>query len=404
MIFDRSHFPQLKRTVNNSPLAFLDNAATTLKPYGVLEAMEQFYRHSYAPVHRGIYTLAEEATQAYEDARVAVARFINAHPEEIIFTRGTTESINAAASMWAKNHLQAGDEIAVTALEHHANLLPWQRIAEQRGARLVILPITHDGMLDMQQAGQLIGPHTKLVAACMTSNAIGTHVDVKTLAQLAHAFGAHMFVDAAQAVPHQVIDVHELDCDFLAFSGHKMLGPTGIGVLYVRRELQECLEPYQLGGGMVLHASHTSATWAKPPVCFEAGTPPIVEAVGLTVAITYLEKINFNHLRQHEAALCAHLIDGLQALGGVRILGPIEYLKKHGHVVSFVIPGMHAHDVAAAADQVGICVRAGSLCAQPLLHDLGCESVVRASFYGYNTIEEVERLLGVVQRCTKGCV
>lgn len=398
-MFDKSHFPFFQKNTTEEGCVFLDNAATTHKPYAVINAMSDFYAKEYAPVYRGIYKGAEQATCAFEKARSAVANFIGADSDEIIFTKGTTESLNAVAFMWADSHIHAGDEIAITALEHHANLLPWQRIATKKGARLVVLPIAADGLLDVERSQRLITERTKLIAATMVSNAIGTSVDIKQLAHCAQAVGACLVVDAAQAVGHQIIDVKALGCDFLAFSGHKMLGPTGIGILYAKKNRQNQLEPYQLGGGMVRSVSYQTASWLPFPRCFEAGTPPLVEAIGLSAAIEYLEKIDRVQLQKHTAHLSGTFIDALQQMKGVTILGPVEQLKTAGHIVSFAVDGMHPHDCAAYLDQKGICVRAGALCAQPLLNQLGYEGAVRASFYGYNEVEDVEKIVHALRGC-----
>lgn len=390
----RSDFPLLNRTINNHSLCYLDNAATTQKPQVVVDALTHFYTHDNAPVGRSVYSLGEQATSLYESARETVRQFIGAHDaSEIIFTRGATEGINYIAHAWALHTLQPGDHIVLTELEHHANLLPWQWIAQQTGAQLVFIPITPDGSLDYGTLDTLITNKTKLVATTHVSNAIGTTVDIAVLSARARAVGAKILIDASQSVPYMRINVAMLDIDFLVFSGHKMLGPTGIGILYINKKIHHEVQPYQRGGGMVFNANWHEATFLKAPHKFEAGTPAIAQAIGLAAAINYLEQINFNALASHLSSLCSRLIDGLLLLPHIRILGAIDQLRTHGHLVSFVVNDMHAHDVAAYLDQKGICVRAGNHCAQPLAHKLGYAASVRVSFYLYNTHQEVDFLL-----------
>ena len=397
----KNDFPIFKNTVNGHPVIYFDNASTTQKPQAVLDALLNFYTTTNANVHRGIYTLAEQATQAYEDARVKVARFINADSSEIVFTKGTTESINLVAATWGVCDIEEGDEILITQLEHHANMVPWQLLAYKQGAKLKYIPVLADGRLDVTQLSSLITPRTKLVALSHVSNALGVHNPIQDIIKAAHAVDALVLIDAAQSVPHQPIDVQAMNVDFLAFSGHKMLGPTGIGVLYIKKDLHEFMPPYQAGGGMVQNVDYTGSEWRPAPHKFEAGTPPIAQAVALGAALDYLQKnIHFAELRVHEAALCAQLIDGLSKIAGVHLLGPLDELKKVGHMVTFTVDGMHAHDVAAYLDQFGICVRAGHHCAQPLAKKLGIEASVRVSFYCYNTQEEVVRLLEVMHKIT----
>ncbi len=395
----RSNFPILHTRMSGKPLIYLDNAATTHKPQVVIDAITAFYTNHNASVHRGIYPLAENATQLYEQARATVAHFIGAQPHEIVFTRGTTESINMVAPVWAAPMLNAGDEIVLTELEHHANLVVWQQLAKKKRLILRYIPVTQDGLLDMDSCASLITAKTKLVAVTHVSNALGTHVDVAQISNLAHAVGAKVLVDAAQSIAHQKVDVQALGADFLAFSGHKMLGPTGIGVLYINHELHKDLVPYQYGGGMVYSVDYQDASWRTMPHMLEAGTPDSAAVVGLAAAIDYItQHINFDALRAHEASLCTQLIEGLAAIAGITILGPQEQLKKQGHMVSFTVQGYHAHDVAAYLAKEGICVRAGHHCAQPLAVRMGVESSVRASFYGYNTPDEVDRLVEALKK------
>jgi len=396
----KKDFPILNYSVNGNPLAYLDNASTSQKPQQVIEAISNFYAGNYANVHRGVYTLAEEATRMYEDVRVQVASLIGAQdPREIIFTHGTTDSINMVAASWALGHCKQGDEILVSELEHHANLLPWQRVAKQTGAQLKFIPVRADGTLDMSNLDQLINKKTKLVAITHVSNAVGTRVDIKTIIAHARAVGAKVLIDAAQSVPHQRINVAEIDCDFLVFSPHKMLGPTGVGVLYAHKRMHDEMQAYQLGGGMVYEATYQDATFLPVPQLLEAGTPPIAQVIGLGAAIEYLEdNVDFGALAEHEASLCGQLIEGLNQIPGITILGPQDELKISGHMVSFVVKNMHAHDVAAYLDTYGIAVRAGHHCAQPFARKLGYDASIRVSFYLYNSGDEVERCLEALNK------
>ncbi len=390
----RDDFPILNQTVNDKPLCYVDNASTTQKPQAVLDAIIHFYTTNNANIYRGIHAFGEKATTLYENTRSLVAQFIGAHhADEIIFTRNTTESINFVAETWAMQHITKNDEIVLTELEHHANLLPWQRVAQKTGAQLKFIPVLPDGSLDYATIQNIITPRTKLVAFSPISNALGTHVDTQLLIKHAREIGAKILIDAAQLVPHQKINVSQLDCDFLAFSGHKMLGPTGVGVLYIKKELHEIIPPYNVGGGIVFEANWHNATWLKSPHKYEAGTPPIAQVIGLGAAIEYLKKIDFEHLAKYEAALCAQLIDGLSQMPKITILGPIEQLRQKGHLVSFLVKNVHAHDVAAYLDQNGIFVRAGHHCAQPLAKKLGFDACTRISFYLYNTPQEVDRII-----------
>ena len=395
----RNHFPMLQQTLHGHPLTYFDNASTTHKPKQVLDAIMQFYSTSYANIYRGVHTFAEQATQQYEDARAKVAQFIGADDaSEIVFTRGCTEGINFVANTWGMQNIKAGDVIVITEMEHHANLLPWQRLAQQKGAQLSFIPVTPDGVLDLSNLDAIVTSKTKLVSFVDVSNALGTHNDGITIIKRAQAVGAKILIDAAQSVPHKKINIFSTGADFLVFSGHKMLAPTGIGVLYINKNLHNEIEPYQLGGGIVFEADWKTASWLQAPQKFEAGTPPIAQAIGLGAAIDYINThIDFDILRQHVADLCSRLIDGLSRFPAVKIIGPISQLKKHGHVVSFIINGVHAHDVAAFLDTKGICVRAGHHCAQPLAKKLGYAASVRASFYCYNTMQEVDLLVGAVE-------
>ncbi len=390
----KKDFPLLVR----ENISYLDSAATTQKPQQVLDVIQHAYITYNANPGRGIYTLAEEATEQYEDARKTVAQFIGAQPNEIIFTGNATAGINLIAQGWAQKHLKLGDEILLTELEHHSNLLPWQRVAKETGAQLKFIPILQDGSLDMSTLDALITERTKLVACTHSSNAIGTQVDVKEIITRAKHIGARTLIDACQTVPHQKVDVAQMGCDFLVFSGHKLLGPTGIGVLYIKESMQDAVQPLSLGGGQPFQVDWHQYTLRTGPQKFEAGTPPFIQAMGLAVAINYLQEyVPFDALQKHEASLCARLIDGLSSMKNVTILGPIEQLKIGGHLVTFVVEGMHPHDVAAHLDQQGIAVRAGHFCAQPLFKKLGYAGAVRASFYCYTQVSDVDQLLQAVR-------
>ncbi|PKN03593.1 cysteine desulfurase, partial [Candidatus Dependentiae bacterium HGW-Dependentiae-1] len=335
----RKDFPILNQKVGDKPLIYFDTAATSQRPQQVIDALTSFYTDSNANIHRGIHMLSERATELYEQAREKIANFIGAADAcEVVFTRGTTEGINIVAETWGMENLKAGDEILVSEMEHHANLLPWQRLAKRTGATLKFIPVTPEGKLALDKLDELITAKTKLVAVTHASNVLGTHVDVKTIAKKAHAVGARILVDAAQSIPHEKIDVKDLDCDFLAFSGHKMLGPTGIGALYIKKELHEALPPYQVGGGIVYEVNFDDARWQEVPQRLEAGTPAIAQAVGLGAAVDYMNAhVNFDELKKHEAALTNRAIQGLASLPKVRMFGPLEDLKKSGHLVNFVV-------------------------------------------------------------------
>lgn len=393
----RNDFPILKETHNGHELIYFDSAASAQKPQHVIDALVDFYTHSYSNIHRGAHFLSEKATTLYEDAREKVAKFFNADATEIVFTRGTTEGINLVAATWAMKNVGKGDQIVTTELEHHANMIPWQEVAKKTGAKMVYIPVLPDGQLDMSKLDECITKNTKLVACTQVSNSVGFHVDVATIIKKAHAVGARVLVDAAQSAPYQKIDVKALDCDFLVCSGHKMLAPTGIGALYIKKELHEDMPPYQVGGGMIFEVSFQGATWQRVPAKLEAGTPAIAQAIGLGAAIDYYNKnIKWDELRAHEASLCKRLIEGLQKFPTVRVFGPIEQLKQKGHLVSFDVKGLHAHDVAGYLDTHAICTRAGHHCAQPLAKKLGIEASCRASFNFYNTAEEVDRMLQAI--------
>ncbi len=392
----RKDFPFLSTAAS----LYFDNAATTQKPQSVIDAISHFYAFSNSNVLRSFYEEAEKATSLYEGARAHVASFIGAASDETIFTSGTTEGINFVASTWGEGHVAEGDEIIVSQMEHHANFLPWQQLAKRKGALLKIIPITSDYQLDLDVYKKLLSSRTKLVAVVHVSNVLGTKNDVETIIKLAHKVGARVLIDAAQSAPHQKLDVHQMDTDFLVFSAHKMLGPTGIGCLFIKRELQPHIPPYKFGGGMV-EVVEEDLTWMVSPHKFEAGTPPIAQAIGFNVAISYLEeKIPFDILRKHEASLVARAIEGLRAIEGVHLLGPLDQLKQEGHILSFWIEGIHAHDVAAYLnrDNPAVAVRAGQQCTQPLHRALGLPASIRISFYCYNTVEEVEKFVDKIKK------
>ena len=389
----RGDFPILSRIVNGHPLVYLDSAASSQKPRSVVEAMERYYEQSHANVHRSIHTLGEEATELYEAARDRVQRFVNAAArEEIVFTRGTTDGIGIVAEAVGRT-LRPGDEILVTELEHHSNLVPWQVAARDRGATIRAVPLVGDGVLDLHALDRLLGPRTRVVAFAHVSNVLGTILPVADIVARARRVGALTLVDGAQAVPHMPVDISALGCDFYVFSGHKMLGPTGIGVLYGRRPVLESLEPARGGSEMIREVWVDRATWNDLPWRFEPGTPPIAEAVGLHAAIEYLEKLGMERVREHTHALAVQCATQLAAIPGVRVFGPRQ---ERGAVVAFSVGGLHPHDVAAALDADGIAVRAGHHCAQPLMRWCGVVGTSRASFSVFNSPEDVALLAHAV--------
>ena len=392
----RSDFPILRRIVHGQPLVYLDSAASSQKPRQVLEAMQNYYERTHANVHRSIHTLGEEATEVYEAARDAVRVFVGARfREEIIFTRGTTDGINVVARALALT-LKPGDEILVTEMEHHSNLIPWQMICRERGAVVKAVPVVGEGVLDLDAFGRLLSPRTRLVAIAHVSNVLGTINPVTDMTRRAHEAGALVLLDGAQAAPHLSLDVVGTGCDFYVFSAHKMLGPTGIGVLYGRREVLERLEPGLGGSEMIKEVWIDHAQWNDLPWRFEPGTPPIAEAVGLHAAVDYLDKLGMARVEAHERALCRLAIDALERIPGVTLYGP-RHAELRGAVVAFNVEGIHPHDGAALLDERGIGVRAGHHCAQPLMRRLGIVGTLRASFSVYNTAAEIERLSEAVQ-------
>jgi len=393
----RGDFPILSRLINGRPLVYLDSGASSQKPRQVLDAMRTFYEQSNANVHRSIHTLGEEATEAYEAARDAVRSFVGARGrEEIIFTRGTTEGVNIIAQALGRT-LKPGDEIIVSEMEHHSNLIPWQMVCRDRGAVLRAIPLQDDAYLDMAAYARLLGPRTRMVAVTHVSNVLGTINPVADIVRQAHAAGAQVLLDGAQAAPHLRLDLAALGCDFYVFSGHKMLGPTGIGVLYGRREVLEATEPALGGSEMIKEVWIDHAQWNDLPWRFEPGTPPIAEAVGLHAAVAYLDKLGMDRVGAHERELTGRCLDALAAIPGVTIYGPRNSEMK-GAVVAFNVAGIHPHDGAALLDQSGVAVRAGHHCAQPLAKRLGIAGALRASFSVYNTPADVDRLAEAVAR------
>ena len=392
----RALFPVLSREVNGKPLVYLDSAASAQKPRTVIDTMVRTMETSYANVHRGLHTMANETTEAYEAARVAAARFLNAeHSDEIIFTRGSTEAINLVASSFGALEIGEGDEIIVSLLEHHSNIVPWHFLRERKGAVIKWAPIHDDGTLDMDGFTELLSPRTKLVALTHMSNALGVIVPVKEAIRLAHDAGAKVLIDGSQGAVHLGVDVRDIEADFYAFTGHKLYGPTGIGVLYGKRALLEAMPPYQGGGEMIESVTTDAVVYGPPPQKFEAGTPPIIEAIGLKAAIDFVEGYDRQALMDHEARLLEAANARLREFNSVRLFGdtPVK-----GSIVSFAIEGAHAHDVATILDQSGVAVRAGAHCAEPLMARLGLTSTARASFGLYNTVEDVEALGRAVEK------
>lgn len=388
----RRDFPILKREIGDSQLVYLDNAATSQRPVQVLAEMTRFYRDHNANIHRGVHTLSVEATDLYEEARGKVARFINSpRPEELVFTRNTTESINLVAHGWGRKFLQAGDEVVISEIEHHSNIVPWQMLRDERGIVLKYIPMLPDGTLDLEAARQIIGPKTKLLAITAMSNALGTIVPLDVLIPMAREHGAKVLIDGAQSVPHMPVDVQTLDADFLAFSAHKMLGPTGMGALWARYELLDSMDPFMGGGDMILTVTMDRSTWADVPAKFEAGTPNVGGAVGFGAAADYLSALGMDAVRAHEVEVTDYALRRLGDVPGVTIFGPPD-AEDRGGVVSFELEGIHPHDVGQVLDTHGVAVRTGHHCAQPVMAALTVPATARASFYIYNTTEEVDRL------------
>lgn len=393
----RADFPILEREVNGRPLVYLDSGASSQKPRQVVEAMVDYYYHHHSNVHRGAHRLSVEATIAYEEARSKVAAFVGASdPSSLVFTRNATEAINLVAHSWGRANLQAGDEIVLTHAEHHANLVPWHLLAAERGLVIRAAPLTADLRLDLPAMADLISERTKLVTTFHMSNVLGAINPVAEIAALAHAAGAKLLVDGAQGAPHLPVDVTELGCDFYAFSGHKMLGPTGVGALWTRPEILADMPPFLGGGEMIGKVTIDSSTFADPPKRFEAGTPSIAEAIGLGAAVDYLSAVGMEAVAAHDHRLVSYALAKLGSVAGVTLYGPSG--EDRGGIVAFNVAGVHPHDVATALDSEGVAVRAGSHCAQPLMRYLGVGATVRASFYLYNTEAEIDALVAAVER------
>jgi cysteine desulfurase/selenocysteine lyase len=392
----RADFPILHRTVHDKPLVYLDNAATSQKPQAVIDAVSRYYEQENANIHRGVHYLSERATEDYEAARKTVQTFLNAaHAHEIIFVRGTTEAINLVAQTFGRVHLGDGDEVLITGMEHHSNIVPWQMLCEEKGAKLRVAPINDDGELLLDEYAKLLGPRTKLVAVTHVSNALGSVNPVRKMVELAHARNIPVLLDGAQAVPHARVDVQALDCDFYAFSAHKLYGPTGIGVLYGKSALLDAMPPYQGGGDMISSVTFEKTIYNKLPYKFEAGTPDVSGVIGLGAAIKYVSTIGLEKIAVHENELLAYATRQLSAIPGIRLIGTA---KEKASVLSFVFDGVHPHDVGTILDQEGIAIRTGHHCAQPVMQRFDIPATARASFAFYNTKQEVDELVKGIEK------
>jgi len=394
-IFDvekvRREFPILHQKVNGKPLVYLDNAATSQKPESVLRALDKYYREYNSNIHRGVHYLSERATQAYEQGRAAAQRFINAgDPSEVIFVRGTTEAINLVAQTWGRKHVGAGDEIIISAMEHHSGIVPWQMLCEEKGAKLRVIPINDQGELLLEEYEKLLGPKTKFVSLAHVSNALGTINHVGRIIEMAHRRGVPVLLDGAQAAPHVKVDVRALDCDFYAFSSHKLYGPTGVGVLYGKAKLLDAMPPYQGGGDMISSVTFEKTTYNKLPYKFEAGTPNIAGGIGLGAAIQYLNQFDWEQVESHERDVLAYATERVSSVPGVRLIGTA---REKTAVISFVFEGIHPHDVGTILDQEGIAIRTGHHCAQPVMERFGIPGTARESFGLYNTRADVDALV-----------
>lgn len=395
-MIERALFPLLS---HHKDLIYLDQAATSQKPHAVIHELSHYYSYDNAPIYRSTYRLAEEATQKFEQARGVIARFIGADADELIFVSNATAGINFIAESWGRAHINAGDEIVLTELEHHANLLPWQRLVQEKGAVLKFIPVDVAGILHYELIDKVITSKTKLVSFLDVSNALGVSVDISPLVKAARAVGARILIDACQSVAHRRISVKDYDCDFLVFSSHKMCGPTGIGGLYIKKAVQPEVPPYQVGGGMVHEAQYHEVQYLKPPRCYEAGTPPVAQAVGLARACTFLEPYMIDGaLHKHSNKLVRYALEKLEHIPHVKIIGPIEQLKQYATLFSFIHTAYHAHDVGAYLAHHTIAVRTGHYCAQPLAKKLGIDASVRVSFFGYNTVHEVDTLVACLEK------
>jgi cysteine desulfurase/selenocysteine lyase len=387
----RSEFPGLHQTIKGNPLVYLDNAASAQKPQRVIDAISEFYAHDYANIHRGVHELSERATKAYENARLKVQAFLGAATErEIVFVRGTTEGINLVAESYGRANVGEGDEVLITTMEHHSNIVPWQMLCERTGARLKVVPISDRGELEMDELEKLLGAKTKIVAVGHVSNALGTINPIRTIIELAHERGVPVLVDGAQAAPHMAIDVVKLDCDFYTISGHKMFGPSGIGALYAKESLLEKMPPYQGGGDMISSVSFEKTTYNRLPFRFEAGTPNIAGAVGLGATIDYLNDVGMDGIAAYEEELLDYATNALREIPGLRMVGEASHKAS---VLSFVLDGVHPHDIGTILDQEGIAVRTGHHCAQPVMDRFGIPATARASLALYNTREDIDRLV-----------
>jgi cysteine desulfurase / selenocysteine lyase len=392
----RRDFPILSEMVHGKPLAYLDNAATTQKPQVVLDALHRYYAHDNANIHRGVHLLSQRATDAYEAVREKVRRFINApHREEVLFVRGTTEGINLVAQSFGRWKVRAGDEVVISAMEHHSNIVPWQMLCEAQGATLKVIPMDRRGELDLGALERLLGPRTRLVAVVHASNALGTVNPIQEIVRLAHAKGVPVLVDGAQSTAHMKVDVQALGCDFFAFSGHKVYGPTGVGVLWGRKALLDAMPPWQGGGDMILQVTFEKTTYNRLPHKFEAGTPNIADVIGLGAALDYLTGVGLDAVAAHESALFDYAVKKLEAIEGLRFIGTAAH---RASVLSFVLEGIHPHDIGTILDREGIAVRAGHHCAQPTMTFFGVDATARASLALYNTAEEIDRLAAGLQR------
>jgi cysteine desulfurase / selenocysteine lyase len=394
----RADFPILRREQDGRPIAYLDSAATSQKPQAVIDAIADYYRRSNANIHRGVYGLAQEATDLYEGARERVARFCGWEPASTIFAKNATEAINLVATAWGRSRLGPGDEVLITEMEHHSNIVPWQLACEATGARLRWLPVSADGELALDELDTVLAEgRVRLVACVHVSNVLGTINPVQEICARARAAGALTLVDGSQAVPQMPVDVSAIGCDFYTWTGHKALGPTGIGVLHARRDLLEEMPPFLGGGDMISHVGYDRSTWNELPWKFEAGTSPIAEGVGLGVAIDYLAAVGMERVRAHERSLTAYALERLAEVPGLRVLGPLD-VERRGGAVSFALEGIHPHDVAEICDRAAVCIRAGHHCAQPLMRRLGVPATARASFHVYNAPDDVDRLLDGLER------
>lgn len=397
----RKDFPILGREINGRPLVYLDSAATSQKPLVVIDALVDYYSRYNANIHRGIHSLGEEATNAYEGVRVKIKRFINARDaHEVVFTRNTTEAVNLVAATYGRQHILAGDEILLSPLEHHSNLIPWQILAQERDAQLIYCDLTEDGRVCMESVARKLTARTKIVAITLTSNVLGTIVPIKEISRLAHQVGAVVFVDGAQGLPHMPVSVQDLDCDFFAFSMHKMLGPTGVGVLWGRAEILEAMPPYMHGGNMISSVWRDRVIYNQVPWRFEAGTPNIADVVASGVALDYLSKLGMENVRRHELELCRYALEKFREIEGMTIYGPHSAEDRAG-VFSFNLNGVHAHDLGQIVNEEGIAIRVGHHCCQPLMRDLDLPGAARASFYVYTTKPEIDLLVTALERARK---